>query len=161
MTGARSTSCPNLTVKWLVGVEIWGEGEKWVIEHLQNYLFLTCKRIRLKIVIFLFYDLPASNKKAENLPLATTLIVHLRSQFNHVFAQLISVLRFQSINFDNKPKITLCPSYKEGGMPQFCTYYSMLIILSLRPKRGPWPNGPPKKTIHPCFRGLGPNDSWL
>ena len=29
----------------------------------------------------------------------------------------------------------------KGGMPQFCILF-MLIILSWRPKGGPWPNGP-------------------
>ena len=42
------------------------------------------------------------------LPLATALVVHLRSQFNHVFALLVSMLHFKSINFcKNMPKIKL------------------------------------------------------
>ena len=40
------------------------------------------------------YDLPARNKKAEISPLTTALIAHLRSQFNHVFALLISMACF-------------------------------------------------------------------
>ena len=42
------------------------------------------------------------------LPLATALVVHLRSQFNHVFALLVSMLHFKSINFcKNMPKLKL------------------------------------------------------
>ena len=46
----------------------------------------------VKIYDFLFCDLPACNKKTEILPLATALVAHLRSQFDHVFAQLISTV---------------------------------------------------------------------
>ena len=51
------------------------------------------------MIFFLFYDLPACNKKAEILSLAIALKDHLRSQFNHVFALLIPMPRFKSINF--------------------------------------------------------------
>ena len=50
-------------------------------------------------MIRLFYDLLAYNKKAEILPLATALIAYLRSHFNHVFAHLMSMLRFKNIKF--------------------------------------------------------------
>ena len=42
----------------------------------------------------LVHNLPACNKKAEILPLASALVAHLRSQFNHVFALLVSTPRF-------------------------------------------------------------------
>ena len=51
------------------------------------------------VIFFLFNDQPACNKKADILPLTTTLIAHLRSQFNYVFALLIPLPRFESINF--------------------------------------------------------------
>ena len=59
--------------------------------------FCKCRQIRLKLVIFLFYDLPVCNKRAEILPSATALMDHLRSQFNDVFALLIPMPRFNSI----------------------------------------------------------------
>ena len=46
-------------------------------------------------MIFLVYDLPACYKKAEILPLASALVVHLRSQFNHAFALLVSMPRLK------------------------------------------------------------------
>ena len=47
------------------------------------------------------------NKRAEILSLATSHFpIYATSKFNHVFAQLISVPRFKSINFyQNRPKI--------------------------------------------------------
>ena len=55
---------------------------------------------------FFIHDLPAWNKKADILPWTTTLIACWHSQFNYVFALLISMLRFKSINFcSNKPKV--------------------------------------------------------
>ena len=36
---------------------------------------------------------------------------------------------------------TVCPSYK-GGLCHNFAYFSILIILSWRPKGGPWPNDP-------------------
>ena len=54
---------------------------------------------------FLVYDLPTYDKKDEILPLALAYIVHLHSQFNHVFALLISTPRLKSNNFNqNTPK---------------------------------------------------------
>ena len=50
--------------------------------------------------LFLLYDLFACNKMVEILPLATALEAHLRRQFNHVFALLVSMPRFESINFN-------------------------------------------------------------
>ena len=58
-------------------------------------------------MIFLVYDLPACNKKAEILPLATALIAHIRSQFNHVFALLISMSSFKSMFLLKYAKIKL------------------------------------------------------
>ena len=66
---------------------------------------------QVKTLIFLFHDLPACNKKADILPLTSTLIAYLRSQFNYVFALLIPMPRFKNINFC---KIGLKLSY-------FCT----------------------------------------
>ena len=40
-------------------------------------------------MIFLFYNLPVCNKKAEILLLATAFIANLRSPFSHVFELLI------------------------------------------------------------------------
>ena len=54
---------------------------------------------QVKACDFLFYDLPACNEKAKTLPLATALIAHLRSQFNHVFALLIPMPCFKNIIF--------------------------------------------------------------
>ena len=61
-----------------------------------------------KLVIFLFYYLPACYKKDDILPLTTALIAHNRSQFNHVFPLLISMLGYKSISFYyNRRKIKL------------------------------------------------------
>ena len=60
------------TIKFSVGVGI---------NFSKLSFFWKCRRIRLKLVIFLFYDLPACNKKTEILLLATVLIDQLRSQF--------------------------------------------------------------------------------
>ena len=38
---------------------------------------------------------------------------------------------------------TFCPSYNGGRPCRNSAYYSMLIILSWRPKRGAWHHGPP------------------
>ena len=70
------------------------------------------------IFFYLVYDLLACNKKAEILPLATALIAYLRSQFNHVFALLVFMPCFKSINFyQDVPEIKLflqknCKIYK-------------------------------------------------
>ena len=78
------------------------------ISKKKKFLFCKCRQIRLKPMIFLFYDLPACNKNAESLPLPTALTAHLRSQFNHVFALLIPMTRFKIINFCyNRSKIKL------------------------------------------------------
>ena len=66
---------------------------------------------QVKTLIFLFHDLPACTKKADILPLTSTLIAHLGSQFNYVFALFIPMPCFKSINFC---KIGLKLSY-------FCT----------------------------------------
>ena len=72
------------------------------------FLFFNADKLLAKTCDFLFYDLQACNKTAEILPLATTLITHLRSQFIHVFALLISMPRFKSINFcQNRPEIKI------------------------------------------------------
>ena len=90
ITGARFISCPDLIKKYLVGVEM----------NISKIIFFCkCRRISLKLVIFLFCDLPACNKKADILTLTTALIAHIRSQFNHVFALLIPMPRFKSIHF--------------------------------------------------------------
>ena len=48
------------------------------------------------------------NRRTKILPLATSHIAHLRNQFNHVFALLISLPSFTSINFyQNSPKINI------------------------------------------------------
>ena len=70
--------------------------------------FCKCRRIRLKLVICLYYDLTACNKKANNLPLTIALIAHLRSQFNHVYALLITMPRLKALIF---AKIGLKLSY--------------------------------------------------
>ena len=54
------------------------------------------KIVRIALKLVFFYDLPACNKKAEVLSLATVLISNLRSQFNHVFPILISMPRFKA-----------------------------------------------------------------
>ena len=70
--------------------------------------FFNADEFLAKTCDFLFFDLQACNKKAEILPLATTLITHVRGQFIHVFALLISMPRFKSINFcQNRPKIKI------------------------------------------------------
>ena len=61
--------------------------------------FRKCKQIKLRLVIFLFRDPPACFKKADILPLTTTLIAHLRNQFNYVFALLIPMPRFKTLIF--------------------------------------------------------------
>ena len=61
--------------------------------------FFKAGELQVKLVIFLFYDLTACNYKTEILLLATALIAHLRSQFNHVFELLICMPRFERINF--------------------------------------------------------------
>ena len=56
------------------------------IEHFQNYPFLKVQTNQVKTCkFFLFHDLPACNKKADISPSTTTLMAHLRSQFNYVF----------------------------------------------------------------------------
>ena len=50
-------------------------------------------------MIFLFYDLPACNKKDKILSLPTALIAYFSSEFNHVFALLISMLRSKALIF--------------------------------------------------------------
>ena len=55
-----------------------------------------------------FFSKNTIHKKAEILPLATALKDHLRSQFNHVFAILLSVPRYKRVNFyQNMYKIKL------------------------------------------------------
>ena len=54
---------------------------------------------QVKTLIFLFRDLPACNKKADILPLTSTLIVHLCSQFNYVFTLLIPLPRLNALIF--------------------------------------------------------------
>ena len=62
-----------------------------------SFFELLCRRL---------YDLPACNKRIEILPLTTAHITNLNSQISHVFALLISMHRFISINFDQtRPKI--------------------------------------------------------
>ena len=56
LTGARFISCPDFTVKSLVGV---GMNISKII------CFCKCRRIKLKLVIFLFYDLPTCNKMGD------------------------------------------------------------------------------------------------
>ena len=70
----------------------------WICPFRQLSFSTKCKRIRLKLFI-LFYDIPACNKRAEILPLATGDIAYLWSQSNHIFALPISMPRFKSINF--------------------------------------------------------------
>ena len=72
------------------------------------FFFFLCRRIRLKLVIFLFYNLLKCNKKAEILRLATVLIAHLRSKFSQGFEPIIFMPRFKTTNFSyNWPKILL------------------------------------------------------
>ena len=66
---------------------------------LSNFFFLLKQSNLVETLIFLFYDVPACNNKAEIISLATALIAHLRSQFNYVFALLISMPHFKSIDF--------------------------------------------------------------
>ena len=48
-------------------------------------------------------------KRTKILAIATSHIAHIRNYYNHAFALLMSVPRFNSINFyQNKPKIKLC-----------------------------------------------------
>ena len=44
--------------------------------HISKIFLFYCKRVRLKLVIFLFYDLATCHKKAEILLLATILMAH-------------------------------------------------------------------------------------
>ena len=91
--------------------------------NISKIAFCKCRRIKLKLAIFLFYHLPTCNKKAEILPLATALIAHLRSQFNYAFALLIPMPCFKSVNFyHNRPKIKLFlqKNYKISERLVFC-----------------------------------------
>ena len=63
-----------------------------------------------------FYDLRQQfvNKRTKILPLATSFIAnaHLRNQFNHIFALLISMSHLKSINFyQNRPKSYFSKKY--------------------------------------------------
>ena len=62
--------------------------------------------IELLIENFMIYQLV--KKRTEILPLATSHLVYICNLFNHVFAQLIFIPRFKSINsYQNRPKIKL------------------------------------------------------
>ena len=74
------------------------------------------KYSRNRLFIESFFEVPVQNFmiyhfvniRTEILAIATSQIVHLCNQYNHAFIQLISMPRFNSINFyQNRPKIKL------------------------------------------------------
>ena len=70
--------------------------------------FLKVKDELFQVFASEFFSKITIHKKAEILPLATVLKDHLRSQFNHVFAILLSVPHYKRVNFyQNMYKIKL------------------------------------------------------
>ena len=119
------------------GNKKWGLWGWWLIEKFQPFYFF----LFLFFILFIYLFFLACNKKAEIFLLTTTLIAHLCSQFNHVFALLIPMRLCHVLKALIFAKIGLKASY-------FCKKLQNLRAC-------------PKTPLPPAVGSVAPKPQWL